>query len=53
MTEYTARPEQTYALVVGIEKYKESDWDVKGCRLVENALQFARWLRQRGVPKKI
>jgi hypothetical protein len=52
MTELTARPEQTYALVVGIEKYKESDWDVKGGGPANNALQFAHWLRQRGMPKK-
>ena len=44
-------PELTYGLVVGIEKYEEAAWNIKGGGPVKNALEFASWLCQRGVPK--
>ena len=41
-------PEETYALVVGIEKYKAgSDWDLNGP--VHDAIEFANWLLERKV----
>jgi hypothetical protein len=49
MSEFTAKPEQTYGLVVGIEKYQESRWNVNGP--ANDALKFARWLCARGVPE--
>ncbi|MGH8002699.1 MAG: SUMF1/EgtB/PvdO family nonheme iron enzyme [Brasilonema sp.] len=52
MTEIVAKPEQTYALVVGIEKYHETSWNVKGGGPVNDALKFADWLCRRGVPKE-
>ncbi|NER92628.1 MAG: tetratricopeptide repeat protein [Symploca sp. SIO1B1] len=44
----TAKLENTYALVVGIEKYEESSFNVKepAC----DAFKFARWLLERDVP---
>ncbi|NER49712.1 MAG: tetratricopeptide repeat protein [Symploca sp. SIO1A3] len=44
----TAKLENTYALVVGIEKYEESSFNVKGP--ARDAFKFARWLLERGVP---
>jgi formylglycine-generating enzyme required for sulfatase activity len=52
MTEIVAKPERTYALVVGIEKYHETAWNVKGGGPVNDALKFAEWLCKRGVPKE-
>ncbi len=41
-------PEETHALVVGIEKYKAgSDWDLNGP--VDDAIQFVNWLIERKV----
>ncbi len=51
MTEFTAQPKRTYGLIVGIERYQESSWNVKGGGPVNDALEFADWLCQkRGVP---
>ena len=53
MTELTAKPQQTYGLIVGIEKYHESSWNVKGGGPVNDALKFAEWLCQnQGVPQE-
>ncbi|NEP60469.1 MAG: tetratricopeptide repeat protein, partial [Symploca sp. SIO2G7] len=46
----TAKLEKTYALVVGIEKYQESAFNVKGGGPARDAIKFARWLLGRGVP---
>src|SRR5690349_5928043 len=49
MTGKKARPEHTYALVVGIEKYEARALpDLDGT--VSDSLRFAAWLRRRGVP---
>ncbi|RCJ28950.1 NB-ARC domain-containing protein,Caspase domain-containing protein [Nostoc minutum NIES-26] len=50
--EVTAKPERTYGLVVGIEKYHETDWNVPGGGPAHDALKFAEWLCQHGVPKQ-
>ncbi|GAB1544735.1 hypothetical protein NUACC21_74110 [Scytonema sp. NUACC21] len=51
--ELSARPEQTYALIVGIEKYQESSWNVIGGGPINDALKFAEWLcKRQGVPQK-
>ena len=47
---FTAQPEQTFALVVGIAKYQESSWNIKSGATVKDALKFACWLHERGVP---
>ncbi|AFY48490.1 NB-ARC domain-containing protein,Caspase domain-containing protein [Nostoc sp. PCC 7524] len=47
-----AKPERTYGLVVGIEKYHESQWNVLGGGQVHDALRFARWLCGCGVPQE-
>jgi hypothetical protein len=47
-----AKPEQTFGLIVGIEKYHESEWNVKGGGPADDALKFAHWLHRRGVPKE-
>ncbi|MEG4176863.1 formylglycine-generating enzyme family protein [Microcoleus sp. S13_C3] len=52
MTEIIAKPERTYGLVVGIEKYQETSWNVKGGGPANDALKFADWLCKRGVPEK-
>ncbi|MBD2502877.1 caspase family protein [Anabaena azotica FACHB-119] len=44
----TAKPERTYGLVVGIEKYHETAWNTGG--QAQDALRFARWLCECGVP---
>jgi hypothetical protein len=49
MIELSAKPERTYALVVGIEKYQESHWNVGG--QADDAIKFAQWLGDRGVPR--
>ncbi len=49
MSKLTAKLEHTYGLVVGIERYQESRWNVNGP--ASDALEFARWLCGRGVPK--
>jgi hypothetical protein len=46
-----AEPKKTYALVVGIERYQETSWNVPGGGPVNDALKFANWLGQRNVPK--
>ncbi|MEQ8753665.1 MAG: tetratricopeptide repeat protein [Coleofasciculus sp. G1-WW12-02] len=46
---FSVKPEQTYGLVVGIEKYQENSWNVDG--QVNDALKFAQWLSARGVPR--
>jgi hypothetical protein len=50
MSKFTAKPQHTYALIVGIERYQESRWNVNGP--ANDALKFARWLYERGVPKE-
>ena len=52
MSDIIAKPERTYGLVVGIEKYQEASWNVKGGGPVNDALKFADWLCRRGVPKE-
>ena len=53
MTEITAKPERTFGLIVGIERYQNSTWNVKGGGPVNDALKFADWLcYKRGVPQK-
>ena len=48
MTIELIQPENVYALVVGIEKYKGgSEWDLNGP--VNDALKFANWLLDRDV----
>jgi hypothetical protein len=48
MTIELIQPENVYALVVGIEKYKGgSEWDLNGP--ANDALKFANWLLERGV----
>jgi hypothetical protein len=48
MTVDLIQPENVYALVVGIEKYKGgSDWDLNGP--AKDALKFASWLLDLGV----
>ncbi|WP_446404598.1 caspase family protein [Coleofasciculus sp. C1-SOL-03] len=46
---FSVKPERTYGLVVGIEKYHENSWNVDG--QVNDALKFAQWLSARGVPR--
>ena len=42
-------PEQTHAVVVGIERYEAGDnWDLDGA--ASSALRIIRWLRERHVP---
>ena len=50
MNNFTAKPEHTYGLIVGVERYQESRWNVNGP--VHDALELARWLCERGVPKE-
>ncbi|MBD2526183.1 NB-ARC domain-containing protein [Nostoc sp. FACHB-133] len=45
-------PERTFGLIVGIEKYHESAWNVTGGGPADDALKFAHWLHQHGVPKE-
>ncbi len=52
MNEFTAKIERTYGLIVGIERYLESSWNVKGGGPAHDALKFAQWLDVRGVPKE-
>lgn len=52
MINFTAKPEQTFALVVGIEKYQEKAYNVTGGGPAMDALNFAHWLIQRQVPKE-
>ncbi|MEH2076565.1 MAG: NB-ARC domain-containing protein [Nostoc sp.] len=47
-----AKPERTFGLIVGIEKYHEPAFNVTGGGPADDALKFARWLHQRGVPKE-
>jgi formylglycine-generating enzyme required for sulfatase activity len=52
MTEIIAKPERTYGLVVGIEKYSDTFWNVRnGGGPANDALKFAEWLCSRKVPK--
>ncbi|NEN97237.1 MAG: NB-ARC domain-containing protein,Caspase domain-containing protein [Moorea sp. SIO3I7] len=44
----TANPEQTYGLIVGIEHYQATNWNVNGP--VHDAIKFADWLLSQGVP---
>ena len=50
MTEIIAKPGRTYGLVVGIEKYSNTSWNVAGP--ANDALKFADWLCKRDVPKE-
>ncbi|NEQ82340.1 MAG: NB-ARC domain-containing protein,Caspase domain-containing protein [Moorea sp. SIO2I5] len=43
-----ARPEKTYGLIVGIENYQATNWNVNGP--VGDAIKFADWLLSQGVP---
>ncbi len=45
-------PTQTYALIVGITKYKNPDLCIEGGSSVNDALKFAEWLSERGVPSE-
>jgi len=47
-----AKPERTFGLIVGIEKYHESTWNVTGGGPADDALKFAHWLHRRSVPKE-
>ncbi|MEH2283163.1 MAG: NB-ARC domain-containing protein [Nostoc sp.] len=47
-----AKPERTFGLIVGIEKYHESAWNVPGGGPADDALKFAHWLHLHGVPKE-
>ncbi|WP_375466510.1 NB-ARC domain-containing protein [uncultured Nostoc sp.] len=47
-----AKPERTFGLIVGIEKYHETAWNVTGGGPADDALKFAHWLHRRGVPKE-
>ncbi|WP_334816185.1 tetratricopeptide repeat protein [Nostoc sp.] len=47
-----AKPERTFGLIVGIEKYHESEWNVKGGGPADDALKFAHWLHRCGVPRE-
>jgi formylglycine-generating enzyme required for sulfatase activity len=52
MKEIIAKPDRTYGLVVGIEKYSETCWNVRnGGGPANDALKFAEWLCSRNVPK--
>jgi formylglycine-generating enzyme required for sulfatase activity len=52
MMQIIAKPERTYALVVGIEKYSDTYWNVpNGGGPANDALKFAEWLCSRNVPK--
>ena len=52
MTEIRAKPERTYGLVVGIEKYSDTCWNVRnGGGPANDALKFGEWLCSRKVPK--
>ncbi|MEQ8536218.1 MAG: caspase family protein [Coleofasciculus sp. D1-CHI-01] len=51
MIELSAKPELTYGLVVGIEKYLETAWSVPGGGPADDAIKFAQWLSARGVPR--
>ncbi|AOX02571.1 NB-ARC domain-containing protein,Caspase domain-containing protein [Moorena producens PAL-8-15-08-1] len=44
----TAKPEKTYGLIVGIEQYQATNWNVDGP--VHDAIKFADWLLSQGVP---
>jgi|GEM_PF-2661303 len=46
----SAVPKQTYALVVGIDKYEDSRLNVNSGGPVDDALRFAEWLSKGGVP---
>lgn len=50
MIELSVLPERTYGLVIGIERYQEQSWDVKGGGPAGDALKFAEWLVDCGVP---
>ncbi|MFG2429772.1 caspase family protein [Streptomyces sp. NPDC048590] len=50
MNREAVRPDQMFALVVGIERYAAGeDWDLPGP--ARDALRFCDWLRARGVPE--
>ncbi|MEQ8963428.1 MAG: hypothetical protein RLP02_36910 [Coleofasciculus sp. C2-GNP5-27] len=51
MIELSAKPERTYALVVGIEKYLDSGFNVKDRGPADDAIKFAQWLGDHGVPR--
>ncbi|NEO50180.1 MAG: NB-ARC domain-containing protein,Caspase domain-containing protein, partial [Moorea sp. SIO4A3] len=44
----SAKPEKTYGLIVGIENYQATHWNVNGP--VHDAIKFADWLLSQGVP---
>ena len=44
----TANPKKTYGLIVGIEQYQATNWNVDGP--VHDAIKFANWLLSQGVP---
>ena len=44
----SAKPEKTYGLIVGIENYQATNWNVDGP--VHDAIKFADWLLSQGVP---
>lgn len=52
MSELSVQKERTYGLVIGIESYQENLWNVKGGGPAHDALKFAQWLLDNGVPKE-
>ena len=48
----TAKPERTFGLIVGIEKYHNPAFNVPGGGPADDALKFACWLHRRGVPRE-
>ncbi|MEH2359687.1 ATP-binding protein [Nostoc sp.] len=47
-----AKPDRTFGLIVGIEKYHEPKWNVPGGGPADDALKFAHWLHRCGVPSE-
>ncbi len=47
-----AKPDRTFGLIVGIEKYHETAWNVTGGGPADDALKFAHWLHRHGVPRE-
>ncbi|WP_292795732.1 caspase family protein [Nostoc sp. NMS7] len=47
-----AKPERTFGLIVGIENYGQPAFNVKGGGPANDAVEFARWLHRRDVPRE-
>jgi len=52
MIELSAQKERTYGLAIGIESYQENSWNINGGGPAHDAIQFAQWLLDCGVPKE-